>query len=230
MGIRRRCYRSLSDQQQAAETLLTDEQIERYSRQIIMPEVGGRGQERLLAARIALLADAADVAPALSYLAGAGIGTIRLVSSGGDTAMSAAAAEAIELNPDVRIEVSDREARDSETLVILAGTDRIIQAARRMNLSAARRQVVFARLDEPCVVALLGSRPPCLACAHTTLLARAGSRGPFAAPVAMLAVAETIKSLLAVAPQPSRLIEFSGYESRSYELGAARQPNCRICG
>src|SRR5260370_16386050 len=114
-----------------------------------MPEVGGRGQERLLAARIALLADAADVAPALSYLAGAGIGTIRLVSSGGDTAMSAAAAEAIELNPDVRIEVSDREARDSETLVILAGTDRIIEAARRMNLTAARRQVAYPRLDEP---------------------------------------------------------------------------------
>ena len=215
---------------QAAKPLLTDEQIERYSRQIILPEVGGRGQERLLAARIALLADASDLTPALSYLAGAGVGTIQLVSSEGDSAMSAAAAEATQLNPDVRIEVSDHEARDGETLVILAGTDRIIEAARRMNSSAARRRVVFARLDEPCVVALFGSRPPCLACAHPALLAPAGIRGPFAGVVAMLAVAETIKSLLAVAPQPSRLIEFSGYESRPHELGAAQGAACRVCG
>ena len=69
-----------------------------------------------------------------------------------------------------------------------------------------------------------------LACAHPALLVPAGIRGPFAVVVAMLAVAETIKSLLAVAPQPSRLIEFSGYESRSHELGAAPGANCRICG
>jgi len=34
--------------------MLTDAQIERYGRQIILPEVGGRGQERLLAARVAV--------------------------------------------------------------------------------------------------------------------------------------------------------------------------------
>ena len=33
---------------------LTDEQIERWSRQILLPEVGGRGQLRLLAARVAI--------------------------------------------------------------------------------------------------------------------------------------------------------------------------------
>jgi hypothetical protein len=60
--------------------LLTDEQIERYSRQIILPEVGGRGQERLLAANLTLLAEAEDLTPALNYLAGAGIGTIQLIA------------------------------------------------------------------------------------------------------------------------------------------------------
>jgi hypothetical protein len=36
---------------------LTDEQIERWSRQILLPEVGGRGQLRLLAARVAIPGD-----------------------------------------------------------------------------------------------------------------------------------------------------------------------------
>jgi molybdopterin/thiamine biosynthesis adenylyltransferase len=209
--------------------LLTDEQIERYSRQIILPEVGGRGQERLLAANLTLLAEAEDLTPALNYLAGAGIGTIRLdcPASGG---VDRLAAQAMELNPDVRVEVADHQARDGETLLILAGTDRIVEAARRTNQAAAKRTVIFARLVEPYLVAVLSGRPPCLECAHSALLAPAGMRGPLAASIAMVAAAETIKHLLAVAPQPSRLIEFSGYESRSHELTAAPRAGCRICG
>jgi len=210
--------------------LLTDEQIDRYSRQIILPEVGGRGQERLLAARMTLLAEVEDLAPALNYLAGAGIGTIRLDCAGCSGAIDRLAAQAMELNPDVRVEVSHHEASDDETVMFLAGTERIIQAARRMNQNFAQRTVIFARLAEPYLVALLSGRQRCLVCAHRGLLAPLGKRGPFAAPLAMVAAAETIKCLLAVAPQPSRLIEFSGYESRSQELTAARRAPCPVCG
>ncbi len=209
--------------------MLTDEQIDRYSRQIILPEVGGRGQERLLAARMTLLAEVEDLAPALNYLAGAGIGTIRLDCACGG-AIDRAAAQAIELNPDIRVELPDHEAGDDEMVMILAGTDRIIEVARRMNHSFAQRTVVFARLAEPYLVALLSGRQPCLVCAHRGLLAPLDQRGPLAAPLTMVAAAETIKCLLAVAPQPSRLIEFWGYESRSQEITAARRAPCPVCG
>ncbi len=176
-----------------------------------------------------LLAEVEDLAPALNYLAGAGIGTIRLDCEC-DGALDRVAAQAMELNPDVRVDVSHHEASDDETVMILAGTDRIIEAARRMNHSFARRTVVFARLAEPYLVALLSGRQPCLVCAHRGLLAPLGKRGPFAAPLTMVAAAETIKCLLAVAPQPSRLIEFSGYESRSQEITAAQRAPCPVCG
>ena len=53
--------------------MLTDAQVERYSRQIILPEVGARGQERLLAARVAVHGDGAAAATATTLLAGAGL-------------------------------------------------------------------------------------------------------------------------------------------------------------
>ena len=57
----------------------TDEQIERYSRHIILPEVGGAGQQKILEARILLLGAGGLGSPAAYYLAAAGIGNLGIV-------------------------------------------------------------------------------------------------------------------------------------------------------
>src|SRR5215471_16582728 len=57
---------------------LSNQQIERYARQIIVPGVGGIAQERLKSARLMLAGKAADVASVLAYMVGAGVGEIRL--------------------------------------------------------------------------------------------------------------------------------------------------------
>jgi len=57
----------------------TDEQIERYSRHIILPEVGGSGQQKMLEARILLLGAGGLGSPAAYYLAAAGIGNLGIV-------------------------------------------------------------------------------------------------------------------------------------------------------
>ncbi|HLC18168.1 MAG TPA: molybdopterin-synthase adenylyltransferase MoeB, partial [Thermodesulfobacteriota bacterium] len=54
----------------------SEEQIERYSRHIILPEVGGRGQARLLKSRVFVLGAGGLGSPSLLYLAAAGVGTI----------------------------------------------------------------------------------------------------------------------------------------------------------
>ncbi|MBT3880303.1 MAG: molybdopterin-synthase adenylyltransferase MoeB [Candidatus Scalindua sp.] len=54
----------------------TDEQINRYSRHIILPEVGGKGQKKLLDSKVFLVGAGGLGSPAAFYLAAAGIGKI----------------------------------------------------------------------------------------------------------------------------------------------------------
>jgi adenylyltransferase/sulfurtransferase len=60
---------------------LNEEQIERYSRQIILPEVGGEGQKKLLNAKVLIIGCGGLGSPVSLYLASAGIGKIGLVDS-----------------------------------------------------------------------------------------------------------------------------------------------------
>ncbi|HKA29477.1 MAG TPA: ThiF family adenylyltransferase [Candidatus Binatia bacterium] len=53
--------------------MLTDTQIERWSRQIILPEVGGRGQVRMLAARLGVLGGGLAAEVAVDLLRRAGV-------------------------------------------------------------------------------------------------------------------------------------------------------------
>ena len=59
--------------------MLTQEEVSRYSRHLIMPEVGVEGQEKLKAAKVLLIGTGGLGAPVAMYLAAAGVGTIGLV-------------------------------------------------------------------------------------------------------------------------------------------------------
>lgn len=102
----------------------TPEQMRRYSRQILLPDLGGRGQSRLLAATIEVPVDGAAGRVAAAYLAAAGVGTIvlsgdlsRAVASSdfplarpdlGQPLGRALAARLSNLNPDAHIQIGDR--------------------------------------------------------------------------------------------------------------------------
>lgn len=58
---------------------LSPEEIERYRRHILLPEIGGAGQQRMKNARVLVIGAGGLGSPVLQYLAAAGIGTIGIV-------------------------------------------------------------------------------------------------------------------------------------------------------
>src|SRR5262245_4849182 len=82
--------------------MLTDEQIERYSRQIILPQVGGKGQEKLLQARVLVNGTGPVQTVALLYLAAVGIGTIGVLADEASSSNTLLLALQ-QLNPDCTI-------------------------------------------------------------------------------------------------------------------------------
>ncbi len=206
---------------------LTDAQIDRYSRQIIVPRVGGRAQERILAARIVFAADSRDLEPALAYLVGAGVGRIEL-ECGGAAGVDELAAAMRSLNPDSAVGLYD--GRDSSrrapdlVFAIIGGTDSLSRA-RALCANFVRASAVIARLDSPARIGVFPAPPPCARCAGDLLAPPFGARVGEAGVIAMAATAEAFKLLAGYDATPrAALVEFDGYESLTREAPA--NPAC----
>jgi hypothetical protein len=182
---------------------LTDAQIDRYSRQIIVPHIGGRGQERMLAARILLAGDARDIEAPLAYLIGAGVGSISLKLSADQSVFT----EKRELNADVSVTPADRSKSRVDLALVIIGSSAARKIADEIANDRDVRALVIAQLDAPGKIMVIPD-------AHGagTIDAGFGTRAEAADFIAMLATAEAFKLIAGYAEIPPRAtIEFDGY-------------------
>lgn len=122
----------------------TEEQLERYSRQIILKDVGGVGQEKLLKAKTLIIGAGGLGSPAALYLAAAGIGTIGIVDSDkvdlsnlqrqilhftkdvGNNKVDSAKESLNAINPDVKVNTYHEKVDSTNIREIMDGYDFII--------------------------------------------------------------------------------------------------------
>ena len=126
---------------------LSNDEIQRYSRHLIIPEVGVEGQRRLKNARVVCIGAGGLGSPASLYLAAAGVGTLGVVDfdvvdfsnlqrqilySTGDVGrrkVDAAASRLTSLNPEVRVVAHDTPLTSANALDILRDYDLVVDGA-----------------------------------------------------------------------------------------------------
>jgi len=126
---------------------LSAQEVERYARHIVMPEIGGAGQQKLKTARVAIIGVGGLGCAAVLYLSAAGCGTIGLVdddivslsnlqrqiiypvASVGLAKTTSAKATIRQLNPHVNIEEHPIRLTDQNVDSLLRGYDMIIDGS-----------------------------------------------------------------------------------------------------
>jgi adenylyltransferase/sulfurtransferase len=123
---------------------LSDEQLDRYARHIILKEIGGEGQRRLLAGHVAVIGAGGIGSPLIQYLAAAGVGRLTLIDDDvvslsnlqrqtlfgtgdvGKSKVDVAKAAVARLNPDVEIISRAERLTAHNAASILQGADIVV--------------------------------------------------------------------------------------------------------
>ena len=203
---------------------LSDAQIERYSRQIVLPEIGGAGQARLLATSVLILGGGPLAEMAVLYLAGAGIGRIALFQAAG------ALADAVrDLNPDVAIE--HRAAVDATyDIVVACDAEPVLVAS-----AATGRTIIAAGLNDAGGWLVVGEPggacASCVAQRHVEqqYAACAELVSVVAGVLGSLIMLEVLKRRLGRGSPPAGELHFDVLQSTLSEHPIARHADCAVC-
>lgn len=202
-------------------SVLSDAQIERFARQIVLPEVGGRGQERLLGARVRLVASA-EAEPARDtlllcalHLGVAGVGTLAV-----DEEWTKPLAEALAArNPEV--EITGDSSRANATIAI-GDSSLLARCSPTLFGGAGPAELVVAIPRARCS-ACVGAAAPALASPRTW-------PNTLAPLLASLLATVTLRALLQLAASDEPTLLVVGLlDAGATTRVIARRPDCLAC-
>ena len=246
----------------------TEGEIQRYSRHILLQEVGGIGQAKLKAARVLVVGAGGLGSPLVLYLAAAGIGTIGIVDDDvvdlsnlqrqvahvtdriGVPKVASAAAAALAINPDLKVEAHPVRLSASNALELVArydivcdGTDnfatRFLVAdacalAHRTLVSAAvlrfegQLSVFKPHQGGPCYRCLYSEAPPP---GTVPTCSEAGVLGAVTGVMGTLQATEVLKEILGIGESMSgRLLVWDALAMRFRTITLRPDPSCALCG
>src|SRR4051794_18919262 len=140
-------HKSVIAQQRVAASGLTRQELQRYSRHLIMPEVTAEGQKRLKAARVLCIGAGGLGSPAPLYLAAAGVGKLGRVAfgrvdltnlqrqilhgtkDGGRSKLASARDRLHDINPDIEVELHECRFSSENAEQIVADYDVIVDGS-----------------------------------------------------------------------------------------------------
>ena len=231
--------------------MLSDPQIERYSRQIILPQVGGKGQKRLLQASILVSGESSLQTGALLYLAAAGVGRLGIhglkelstVAALSPEPPASAATALPRLNPDCAVVVHNYRAfRDDADVISLVRQYDLVIAEPNAQLHEAcyltRRPFVCGQVSTTigwlAVYCGYEENSPCLFCETLPPLEATANggvdtfMGPF---IGTVLATEAIKFILGLHPPgPTKLLHCSSPPLSFHERVLSKNPTCATCG
>lgn len=142
--------------------ILSDAELERYARHIVLREIGGAGQARLRTAHVTLIGAGGIGSPAIQYLAAAGVGTLRLIDDDtvdlsnlqrqtifatgdvGAAKVAAAAAAVARINPHVVIQQHPERIDAANAGRLIAGSDVVVDGSDSFATRLAVADAAFA--------------------------------------------------------------------------------------
>jgi molybdopterin-synthase adenylyltransferase len=154
-------------------TALSDDQLDRYARHLVLREIGGAGQAAIRAATVTVIGAGGIGAPVLQYLAAAGVGHLVIIDDDtvslsnlqrqvifdttdvGLSKARRAGERAVAINPDVAVTVHEQRINADNATALLTGADVIVDGSDNFATRLTVADTAYA-LRIPLVSAAIG--------------------------------------------------------------------------
>jgi molybdopterin/thiamine biosynthesis adenylyltransferase len=238
--------------------LLTDEQKRRYRRQLILPEIGEEGQQKLRKAKVLIVGLGGLGSISSYYLAAAGVGFLRIVDRDavelgnlnrqllhstddlGRPKVESASEKLLRLNPSCHVQTAIVNVVDENAAGLAKGCGLIIDATRHvLNRVSLKKRIpfIYGGINgwNGMAATFIPGKTGCFACLFSpervrTSEAEFPALGPTAGVIASIQSMEALRILLGLPPQlAGKLLEFRGKEMRFRSTVIEKDPECPWC-
>ena len=228
----------------------SEEQVARYSRHILLPEVGGKGQHKIGEAKVLIVGAGGLGSPVALYLAAAGVGTIGLIDADVGRPKAQSAKETINgINPGVEVVLYNTRLTSENAIDIIKQYDIVVDGVDNFPTKFLINDACFFRKKplvhggilrfDGRVFTILPGKTACYRCVFKQppppgMIAscqEAGVIGALAGVIGTIQATEVLKLILGRGRLlTDRLLDYDARLTRFREIRISKNSKCPLCG